>query len=169
MKENENLEKSSILFEFFSFYPTHWYNTCLIWIFLPILIYLPSIFLSVYSQTSLPSPLPLNSDLTKFSENRARIHYQNITYPNKVIGSFGNLLTRNFIIQQLFIYKNSKKENFRIEIETQQFQEKGYFNLMNILCRVSDSRKNQNDSSILLSTHYDAVYPSYGASVSFNF
>jgi hypothetical protein len=111
----------------------------------------------------------LNSDLTKFSENRARIHYQNITYPNKVIGSFGNLLTRNFMIQQLFIYKNSKKENFRIEIETQIFQEKGYFNLMNILCRVSDSRKNQNDSSILVSTHYDAVYPSYGASVSFNF
>jgi hypothetical protein len=169
MKENENLEKSSILFEFFSFYPTHWYNTCLIWIFLPILIYLPAILLSVYSQASLPSPLPLNSDLTKFSENRARIHYQNITYPNKVIGSFGNLLTRNFMIQQLFIYKNSKKENFRIEIETQIFQEKGYFNLMNILCRVSDSRKNQNDSSILVSTHYDAVYPSYGASVSFNF
>ena len=163
--EETNNETKPLIFEFFSFYPTHWYNTCLIWLILPLLFYLPSILLSVYSRTSLPSPEPnLNSNLLKFSETRAKEFYKNITFSNKVIGSSGNIHTRNFIIKQLEIFKNQTKNNFKFEIELQPFEEKGYFNLMNILCRISDSRKIPNTSSLLISTHYDAVFPSYGAS-----
>eukprot|EP01080_Neovahlkampfia_damariscottae_P010152 gene10152-2572_t len=137
---------------------------CFIWIVVPLLLYLPSIGFAIYSQTSLPNPETINSNPLKFSELRAREYYKNITYSNKVIGSSGNILTRNFIIKQLQEFKKRSKNNFRIEIEFQIFQEKGYYNLMNVLCRVSDPRTNKNSSSLLISTHYDAVFPSYGAS-----
>lgn len=94
-------EDQPIFFEFLKFFPSHWYIALLIWVIIPLFVFVPC-FISFKKSIE---PQPLNSNPEIFSEERAKLHLKNINFTGKAVGTKWNDETRDYIFKTLESFK----------------------------------------------------------------
>ncbi|KAL9642016.1 hypothetical protein ABK040_004069 [Willaertia magna] len=166
----------SIRYWLFTLYPSNFLYVPCLWIVLPLLLFGSAVLVGLLAGRSIPIAQPSTVPNYQFSEERARIHLNELSgyyddndnykgLGNRVGGSINNILARDYLVNQtsyLSSLQNDPTIPYRIEISTQPFQR-----YTNIIVRVS--LKNLTGSpddyySFLLSSHYDSVEYSKGGS-----
>ncbi|KAK3709030.1 hypothetical protein QZH41_014908 [Actinostola sp. cb2023] len=126
---------------------------------------------------SVPAPKPHDTHYGEFSEDRARVHLDVITsFGPRPTGSIANEIhTVNYILEQIRKIKATAKKSIVIEIDVQrptgtfvlEFLDgftSHYYNITNIVVRVSPVTNYPPDHTVLVNAHFDSVPNSLGAS-----
>ena len=169
----------------FGFFPSNFCTFLLVWILIPISFLAFTMILGRLS-CKLFSKSQHGFYLPQFYKMRLQLNFQNKELFNtsiiyrlqsvllfynlgtRCLGTPANIATENWLIQELGnIISNYSSPNKRIELTTQSFSSLYSQNSKNILVRVSDSSRDANMSSLLLSAHFDSAAMSPGAGVYF--
>lgn len=149
------------------------------WVFVCTLWFYGIIFVISYLESrAVPSPKRhVDSHIGEFSEERARVHLDAITsFGPRPTGSIANEIhTVRYILDQVSKIKLSAKKSVAIEVDTQRptgtffldFLDgftSHYYNITNIVVRVSPVGNSPPDHSVLINAHFDSVPNSPGAS-----
>jgi hypothetical protein len=156
----------------FSFTPSHYAYTIIVWILLPIITLALALTFALRISTAYPSVKPNTAPLDIFSEERARSHFKNFTqFGPRVVNTESNLRARQFIIDQIQLLKNKQpNQNIRVESHVQYFTnfQRAFSKLANVIVRLSDASipisQINNTASLLVSSHFDSVEFSPGGS-----
>lgn len=148
------------------------------WVFAVAVLVYTVISIICYVEThAVPSPKPHDTHYGEFSEDRARVHLDAITsFGPRPTGSVANeILTVNYILQQITKIKSTAKKSIVIDVDVQRptgtfvldFLDgfsSHYFNITNIVVRVSPSANYPPEHTVLINAHFDSVPSSLGAS-----
>ncbi|XP_031550512.1 endoplasmic reticulum metallopeptidase 1-like isoform X2 [Actinia tenebrosa] len=149
------------------------------WIFVSTLCFYGVILgISYLESRSVPSPKRhVDSHIGEFSEERARVHLDAITsFGPRPTGSVANEIhTVKYILDQVANIKLSAKKSVVIEVDVQKpsgtffldFLDgftSHYYNITNIVVRVSPVKNSPPEHSVLINAHFDSVPNSPGAS-----
>lgn len=149
------------------------------WVFVSVLCFYGVIFVTSYLESrAVPSPKRhVDSHIGEFSEERARVHLDAITsFGPRPTGSVANEIhTVKYILDQVSKIKLSAKKSVVVEVDVQKptgtffldFLDgftSHYYNITNIVVRVSPVNNSPPEHSVLINAHFDSVPNSPGAS-----
>lgn len=113
--------------------------------------------LALHLSYALPAIRSRTIPLDKFSEERARDFYPNLTqYGPRVVNTRADYLTRDFLLSQISRIHSMAKPFVQFEISLQNFTESDIDHLQNIAVRVFDSNSSPNTPCLMLVAHYDS-------------
>lgn len=148
------------------------------WVFTVAVLFYAVISILCYIEShAVPSPKPHDTHYGEFSEARARLHLNAITsFGPRPTGSIANeVLAVNYLLNQIEKIKSSAKKSIVIEVDVQRptgtfvldFLDgftSHYFNITNIVVRVSPVGNFPPEHTVLINAHFDSVPNSPGAS-----
>ncbi|CAF1046807.1 unnamed protein product [Didymodactylos carnosus] len=149
--------------------PSTLFDSICLWFILPVLLVVITASIALTVSFKLPKVKSQITAKSEFSEERARLHYVNLTANGpRVANTKSDYLARDYILEQLnIIDKRRTNKQIRFEIDVQEFRIM-FGMLKNFIVRLSDIDLPipviNETSSLLLSAHYDSVEFSPGAS-----
>lgn len=147
-----------------SFYPSNRIYPLFQWLILPILLFSVAAIFSIMVSFRMPKPQPSSVPTQQFSEERARINLFNLTSLGpRVDGTKQQHQTQQWIKERL---NGTLIMNSKVEYTEQDFMdEKKGRSMKNIMVRLNPNTGTvDNQSSLLVSCHYDTTDYSFGGS-----
>jgi hypothetical protein len=133
------------------------YKNLLLWVVLFGCLFVLAGPLALHLSYALPAVKSRTISLHEFSEERARDFYLNLTeHGPRVINTYADYLTRDFLISQIYQIRSMSKESIQFEISLQNFTVDDIEQLQNIAVRLSNANSSSNTPCLMLVAHYDS-------------
>ncbi len=148
-----------------TFYPSLFLYSLCIWIIIPTILLIIVAILTLGISQKLPSVIPSSSQLHQFSEQRARLHFANLTqFGPRVANTYSEHRAQEFLLRQIEIINNTRtNKGIRVELDIQTFDAlyTNFARLVNIVVRLSNASEPLSEietkPALLISSHYDSV------------